>query len=199
MTLRFERIAIITLMLAVMFGCGRPPDVPPENSSNSDAQKLPFDRQPRSTGNSPSQSLIPSSTKLPEGTPIAVHLKSEISSRSAHSGDTFSAILDEPILVDGQSLVASGAAVTGRVIEAKAALGPLEPGYLRIVLVSLDLRGRRVMIYTSSIFAKGGSRDERNSTTGDAAGAGQKDIDRDVMFGPDHRLYFRLAQTVDLQ
>jgi hypothetical protein len=166
---------------------------------------LPFDRQPRSTGNSPSQSLIPSSTKVPEGTPIAVHLQSEISSVSAHAGDTFSAILDAPILVDGQPLVASGAAATGRVIEAKAAAGPLDPGYLRIVLVSLNLRGRQVMIYTSSIFAKGGSREGRSPATDNAAGASQgdrsnvKDKDKDVIFGADRRLYFRLAQTVDLE
>jgi hypothetical protein len=188
-----------------MFGCSRPPDTPPENSSNSQAQKLPFDRQPQSTGNSPSQSLIPSSTKVPEGTPIAVHLQSEISSSAAHAGDIFNAILDEPILVDGQPLVASGSTASGRVIEAKAASGPLDRGYLRIVLVSLDSRGRRVMIYTSSIFAKGGTREERKLA--DKVAVDQKDRDRekdkdkdrDVMFGTDRRLYFRLAQTVDLE
>jgi hypothetical protein len=71
----------------------------------------------------------------------------------------------------------------------------LEPGYLRIVLVSLNVGGRPVMIETSSIFAKGGSREERNPATGAASGASQKDI----VFGIDRRLNFRLAQTVDLQ
>src|ERR1022692_3367936 len=125
-----NRIASIVLMLSLC-GCGRPPA---DSSSNSDSQNLPFDRQPRSTGNSPSQSLIPSSTKLPEGTPIAIRLQNEISSRSAHAGDSFSAIVDEPILVDGQPLFASGTTATGRVLEAKAAGGSLEPGYVRIVL-----------------------------------------------------------------
>jgi hypothetical protein len=201
----FARIAAAALMLTVMFGCSPPPDVPSKNSSNSGTQKLPFDRQPRSTGNSPSQSLIPSATKLPEGAPIEVHLQSEISSLSAHAGDTFSAILDEPILVDGQPLLASGTAASGRVLEAKAASGPRDPGYLRIVLVSLDLRGRPVMIYTSSIFAKGGARDQRNPVADNAADAAheerdkKRDKNRDVMFGTDRRLYFRVAQTVDLE
>ena len=77
----------------------------------------------------------------------------------------------------------------------------LAPGYLRIVLVSLNVGGRPVMIETSSIFAKGGIREERNPATGAASGASRKDRDkdRDVVFGIDRRLTFRLAQTVDLQ
>ena len=112
-------------------------------------------------------------------------------------------------MLDGQTLVARGTPATGRVLEAKpsghSAQSSLEPGYLRIVLVSLNVGGRPVMIETSSIFAKGGSREERNSATGAASGASQKDSqktrteDKDIVFAIDRRLNFRLAQTVDLQ
>jgi hypothetical protein len=196
--------AIVLLMLSLICACGRPPA---DNASNSDSQKLPFDREPRSTGISPSQSLIPSTTKLPEGTPIPIRLQSALSSASSHAGDTFSATLDEPIVIDGETLIASGTPATGRVLEAKpsarsleSSLGSsLEPGYLRIVLVSLNVGGKPVMIETSSIFAKGGAREERNPVTGAASGASQKDKDKDIVFGIDRRLNFRLAQTVDLQ
>jgi hypothetical protein len=199
-----NRSAIVLLMLSLICACGRPPA---DNASNSDSQKLPFDREPRSTGISPSQSLIPSTTKLPEGTPIPIRLQSALSSASSHAGDTFSATLDEPIVIDGETLIASGTPATGRVLEAKpsarsleSSLGSsLEPGYLRIVLVSLNVRGKPVMIETSSIFAKGGAREERNPVTGAASGASQKDKDKDIVFGIDRRLNFRLAQTVDLQ
>ncbi len=193
-----NRIAVILLTLSFFCGCGRPPA---DNPSNSDSQRLPFDREPRSTGISPSQSLIPSATKLPEGTPIPVRLESALSSASWHTGDTFKATVDEPVVIDGQTLVARGTPATGRVLEAKASATSLgrstEPGYLRIVLVSLNVGGRPVMIETSSIFAKGGSREEKNSATGPASGAGQKD--KDIVLGKDRRLSFRLAQTVDLQ
>jgi hypothetical protein len=53
------------------------------------------------------------------------------------------------------------------------------------------------MIETSSIFAKGGSREERNPATGAASVASQKD--KDIVFSIGRRLDFRLAQTVDLQ
>jgi hypothetical protein len=108
-------------------------------------------------------------------------------------------------VIDGQTLVDRGTPATGRVLEAKPAASSrgssLEPGYLRIVLVSLKIGGRPVMIETSSIFAKGGSREERNPAAGAASGAGREDKnrDKDIVFGIDRRLNFRLAQTVDLQ
>ena len=200
-----DRLAIVLLMLSLICACGRPTSDSSGNASNSaDSQKLPFDGQPRSTGISPSQSLIPSATKLPEGTPIPIRLQSALSSASAHAGDSFSATVDEPVVIDGQTLIDRGIPATGRVLEAKpSANSPgraLAPGYLRIVLVSLTVGGRPVMIDTSSIFAKGGSREERNPSTGTASGASRKDRkDRDIVFGVDRRLNFRLAQTVDLQ
>ena len=197
-------LAIVLLMLSLVCACGRPTSDSGGNASNSaDSQKLPFDRQPRPTGISPSQSLIPSATKLPEGTPIPIRLQSALSSASAHAGDSFNAIVDEPVVIDGQMLIDGGTPATGRVLEAKpSANSPgraSAPGYLRIVLVSLNVGGRQVMIETSSIFAKGGSREERNPATGAARGASQKDKDKDIVFGIDRRLNFRLAQTVDLQ
>jgi hypothetical protein len=193
-------IAVVLLTLSLLCACGRPPS---ENSSNSDSQKLPFDRQPRSTGISPSQSLIPSAAKLPEGTPIPIRLQTALSSASSHAGDTFSAVLDEAVVLDGQTLIDRGTPAIGRVLEAKPSAGALgrllEPGYLRMVLVSLNLGGRPITIETSAIFAKGGTLDGRHQATSAPSGASQKDKDRDIVFGIDRRLNFRLAQAVDLQ
>src|ERR1700674_1439714 len=202
-----DRLAIVLLMLVLLMlslicACGRPTsDFGGSASNSADSQKLPFDRQPGSTGISPSQSLIPSVTKLPEGTPIPIRLQSALSSASAHAGDSFSATVDEPIVIDGQTLIDRGTPATGRVLEAKpSANSPgrsFAAGYLRIVLVSLNVGGRPVMIETSNIFAKGGIREERNPSVGAPSGASRKD--RDIVFGIDRRLNFRLAQTVDLQ
>jgi predicted small lipoprotein YifL len=198
-----NRVVIVLLTLSLLCACGRPPA---DNAANSDSQKLPFDRQPRSTGISPSQSLIPSAMKLPEGTPIPVRLQTALSSASSHAGDSFNATIDEPVVIDGQTLVPRGTVATGRVLEAKPSRHPLELGYLRIVLVSLNVGGKPVTIETSSIFAKGGPREERNPTTGTASFASQKDSqkdknkdrDKDIVFAIDRRLNFRLAQAVDL-
>ena len=199
-----EMLLLSLLLVSLLCACSRPP----ANDSNSaDLQKLPFDRPPRSSGVSPSQSMIPSTTKLPEGTPIPIRLQSALSSASAHAGDTFNAVVDEPVTMDGQTLVERGTAATGRVLESKAAAisrasakeDSPEPGYLRIVLVSLQVGGKPVAIETSSIFAKGGSREERNSVTGKTSGPQGRDRQKDIVFGIDRRLNFRLAQTADLQ
>ena len=211
--LNFSRLSLVLLMLCLFWACGRPPEEKAPTSANP--QGLPFDRQPRASGISPT-GLIPSTTKLPEGTPIPVRLQSRLSSASSHAGDTFNAVVDEPVVIDGQTLVGRGTTATGRVLEVKASRenGPeslqdsshddsshessSEPGYLRIVLVSLNVGGKTVAIETSSIFAKGGSREERN-----AAGTDRDRIDRDklkdIEFGVDRHLSFRLAQAVDLQ
>jgi hypothetical protein len=181
------RTAAALLTLSLLCACARPP----ADNANTPSQNLPFDRQSRTTGVSPSQSLIPSTTRLPEGTPIPIRLQSALSSATSHAGDTFSAVIDEEVVVDGQTLVAPGTPATGRVLEAKPSLRSLEPGYLRIVLVSLNIGGKPVVIETSSIFAKGGSRESRTPATDSSQ--------KDVVFSLDRRLNFRLAQSADLQ
>jgi hypothetical protein len=213
-------LRLVVVVLSLLCACGRPPDDKAPGSAES--QTLPFDRQPASGGVSPSGSLIPSTTKLPEGTPIAVRLQTGLSSATSHSGDTFNAIVEEPIIIDGRTAVARGTAATGRVLEVKASAssretslqggrdGSSEPGYLRVVLVSLSVGGKAVAIETSSIFAKGGSREERNAASGAASEARAADRDatdgdkngdknKDIEFGVDRHLSFRLAQAVDLQ
>jgi hypothetical protein len=212
-----KRIAIVLLTLSLLCACSRPPA---GNAANpSDPQKLPFDRTPSSNGISPSQSLIPSATKLPEGTPIPIRLRSALSSASSHAGDTFNATVDEAVAIDGQTLIAPGTPAIGRVLEARrsasssassrdGSLGhsldhPLEPGYLRIVLVSLNLGGKQVTIETSSIFVKGSFRAERKPATEASSSAKQKDSGKekngDIVLGKDRRFSFRLAQGADLQ
>jgi len=185
--------AVAVLLLAFAVACGKPTGVP--EPSPGTTQKLPFARESRSNGISPSQSLIPATTHLAEGTSIAIHLRDALSSASAHAGDSFEGTLDEPVLVDGQSLIPRGAAVTGRVLDAKHSSGSRNPGYLRIALVSVDVAGKTVLINTSSIFAKGkaGSHDERPP-----AGVGLITNQKEAVFTPDRRLTFHLAQAADL-
>jgi hypothetical protein len=186
-----HRLAIILVLLGLYSGCARPPADDAANSPGS--QKLPFDRQPRESGISPSHALIPYATRLPEGTSISVRLQNSLSSGTSHAGDAFSAILDQPVEVEGATLVAKGSSATGRVLEVKPASsagGLPEDGYLRLVLVSLNVGGHTVTIETSSIFAKGGAREGRRP----AAGTKPKD----VVFTVDRQLDFRVAQSVDL-
>jgi hypothetical protein len=135
--------------------------------------------------------------------------------------------LDEPIVIEGRTVAARGAAVTGRVLAAKASGRLHDPGYLRIALVSLKVGGKPVSVATSSIFAKGGAHQNRNlammgggagtgALVGGLAGGGKGALigtgagaaagtgaayatgKKEVSLGEERRLTFRLAQAVDV-
>ena len=168
---------------------------------------------------------IPSAVIIPRGTPISVRLQTGLSSASSVSGQPFEAVLDDPLVVDGQVVVPKGSAVAGRVITAKAS-GRLEkPGYLRVALASIDVNGKTIPLHTSTISVQGSSHEKRNlgwiggssaagALFGGLAGGGKGALigagagaaagtgvayatgKHDVGLGPEHRLTFRVTQPV---
>lgn len=184
--MRFGTGCVVLLALGLAIACGRQPSVPETASGN--AQKLPFDRASRGSGVSPTNSLVPAATRMPEGTSIAIRLRAPLSSASAHAGGTFDGTVDEPVVDEGQALIPRGAAVVGRVLDARPSAGN-ERGYLRIALVSVQVSGKTVLVDTSSIFAKAGARDPAAAK----GGAG-----KEVVLTADRRLTFHLVQAVDL-
>jgi hypothetical protein len=224
-------VAALVVLLGLAGGCARQTGIPgDESASGEDPQNLPFDRNSQSAGISPSHSLFPRVTRLPAGTPVTIRLQSTVSSASSQAGDSFKGVLDEPIVLEGQTVAARGAAVAGRVLAAKTSGRLHDPGYLRIALVSLRVGGKAVALQTSSIFVKGGAHQNRNlAMIGGGAGAGAGALvgslagggkgaligtgagaaggtgaayatgKKEVTFGEERRLTFRLAQAVDVQ
>jgi len=173
------------LFLQLSLGsCGRPSGVPDSDAS----QKLPFDRQP-SNGTTPTQTFVPP-TRVPEGTSLTVRLAQPISSASARSGDSLDCSLDDPIVIDDQTLIPRGAHIMGRVLDAKASSGPDDPGYLRIALSSVEVRGSVLPIDSSSIFSKAPVHPDHSPSPR---------LPNDVSISPDRRLTFRLARTIDVR
>jgi len=184
-------IVLMGLTLGLSLACGRATGIPGKSASDNPSQTVPFDHEPHPQENLPS---VPprSGVVLPGGTPLAVSLVKPLSSASSHPGDTFEGTLDEPIMVENQTVVSRGADVRGRVLAARAA-GRGRGGYLRVALVSLAIDGKPVTVETSSLFVKaGGSRNNSAEATFQTTKAGE------VEFGLPRRLTFRLARAVDL-
>lgn len=166
--------------------------------------------------------------EIPSGTRVSVRLQSPISSASAQSGDRFHAVLDSPIRVDGQTVAASGAEVTGKVVAAEHSGRLSHPGMLELELSSIQMGGRNVAIRTSRITARGASHKKRNlgwigggtgggallggllgggkgALIGGLAGAGAGTATaaatgkHDVAFNVEHQLTFQLRQQVEIQ
>jgi hypothetical protein len=186
-----------------------------EDNSDSTEHKGFFSRSP----------AIEETITLPVGTVVNVRLQRAVSSATASPGQTFDAVLDEPLVVKDQTVAPRGAAVTGRVVEAKSSGRLHDSGYLRLTLATITVNGKALPIETSSLFAKGANHNKRNAAligggagagaligglagggkgaligglvgagagTGGAYATGQKD----VAFGAERRLSFRLTQPL---
>jgi hypothetical protein len=175
----WRNTAVLSVMLIALTlaGCSQHDGMPTSEETASQDQHLPFDGTSDKGGIFPTGSLTP--TAIPAGTPLAVRLRTSLSSATSRPGDSFEAVLDEPIIVRGKMVAPSGANITGKVLDARAANELQEPGYMRLALIAVSLNGQSVPIQTSSIFVKRGSHERRNlaglngaSTSGNSTSGG---------------------------
>jgi hypothetical protein len=93
---------------------------------------------------------------VPANTVIYIRLHEPITSRTAQVGQDFTAVLDEPLLVDSQIAVPQGAEIAGKVVVARDSGRLHAGGYVRITLCSVTVNGKTIAMQTSSAMAGGG-------------------------------------------
>lgn len=92
----------------------QPAQQPDQRQSGDSAAAEPAQQGPQNAP-APSTAIVPAKLTLPEGTLISVRIGQWLSSDRNHPGDTFSAILDQPIVVQGWVVARRGQTVIGRV------------------------------------------------------------------------------------
>lgn len=226
----FVAVSVLSLVLAGCSGAPKSDASNPDNLTNTASSAAPF-----SSSGQPADSEhkgwfshapeVPDTLTVPAGTVLNIRLQNSISSATAAPGESFDAVLDEPLVVKGQTVAPRGAAVTGRVTEAKASGRLHDSGYLRLTLASVAIGGKDVPVTTSSLFAKGANHNRRNAELigggagagtliGALAGGGKGALiggligagagttgayatgKKDVSFGAERRLSFRLTQPL---
>jgi hypothetical protein len=91
---------------------------------------------------------------LPAGTLLTVRLKTSVYASTSPSEGSFEAVVEQPVFVDGNTIIPKGASVAGRVESAQTSRIKPNRGYVRLTLQSVDLGDRRVPVQTASLFAR---------------------------------------------
>ena len=122
---------------------------------------------------SPAQPTDSARIAVPAGTEIAVRTLDRIDSKTADKNKEYSASLDDPVVVDGVTLIPENAGAILRVSDVKSA-GFARRASLSLVLVAVTINGRRVNVETDKIDSQSGSQAKRTAAAaggGAAAGA----------------------------
>jgi len=225
------------LVIVATVGCGKQMATTVTAASNDPAatqaaqtsRPAPFSgtNNPADANTKQNKSLVPQEIVIPSGTAITVRLQNAVSSATSAPGDQFAAILDQPIVVDGETIAPTGAQVTGRVVAARRSGRLTHPGYLRIALASMTVNGKTIPVQSSSVMVAGASHKKRNlawigggagggaligaiasggtgaligSAVGAAGGttAAYATGKKDVGFGTERRLTFRLTRPITI-
>lgn len=106
----------------------------------------------------------PQRVTVPAGATITVRLAETINSNQRHSGDTFTATLDQPLIVDGFAIAERGAKVTGSIVESQEAGRVRGVSAITLQLTKLHTSDGQDVTISTEKFAKQGEK-----STGDDA------------------------------
>ncbi len=123
---------------------------------------VPFAATPATKGMANASQPAAPPLVIPAGTSITVRLQERLSSASAEPGETFGAVIDEPIVVEHRVVVPVGAPVLGHVVVARRSGRLRHPGELGLTLDSVTVGKQNISLATSDVVARGGSHKRRN-------------------------------------
>jgi len=120
----------------------------------------------------PVQRPKPQPVVVPAGTTLTVTTSQALSSKNSQAGETFLAVLAQPVSVQGRPALPRGATVSGRVVTAKAKGKVKGQGELSLTLTSISLEHHTFDLQTSvlSSTSKGKGKRTAATTGGGAAG-----------------------------
>lgn len=98
---------------------------------------------------------------VPAGMTITVRMLDGVDSSANYSGETFRATVEEPLTVDGKTLIPKGAEAIGRLVSVERASRFQGRPALTMELTALNFEGQSVAIQTSAHQERGQSQTKR--------------------------------------
>ena len=229
MICRAGSIVVCSLFLSLFIvGCQGQKAADQESQGSPDATAASAPSAAESAKNAVKRALEPKPLVVPVDTVIQVVLDQAISSKTARSGDNFSATVEAPVEVHGKVAIPKDARANGVVRDAKAA-GRFKGGAsLVLELTSVAVAGRDYEVQTSAAamsskgkgkrtaamvgggaaggaaiggLAGGGKGAAIGALIGAAAGTGGAGLtgNRDITLGAESPLDFKLLQPVKIR
>jgi len=177
-------LPLAALALFSVFSCaGCKSSTQPAASQNAQqtsnaAQPSPAGQQASTTAQqaaapAPQAPPPPAVVDLPAGTDIRVRLDQDLGSKISQAGDSFTATVEAPVLVNGQTVIPKGTSADGAVIDAKP-LGRFKGGaVLAIRLERVHTKWGSYPVATSTIARAEKGKGKRSAIlTGGGAGLG---------------------------
>lgn len=112
----------------------------------------------------------PKKVTVPAGTQVTVRLSDPLDSERNQVGDSFHGTLGAPIVIDDQTVIPTGADVTGRVADVKSAGRLAGQSVLTLELTSLATNGRTYNIQTNQ-WSRQGKGEGKNTAIKAGGGA----------------------------
>ncbi len=145
---------------------GRYVETPPPARTSSESGGFRTDR--RYVESPPPAAYAPPprySAEVPSGTLLVVRLIDGVDSDRDSMGKTFRATLDEPVLVNGETLIPRGADVVAKLVDERQS-GKFEGrAVLTLDLMQIMMNGRMVDIATSEVSQSSAARGSRTAKT----------------------------------
>lgn len=111
------------------------------------------------------------SGELPAGTNIVVRMIDGIDSQNSSVGQTFAASVDEPVMLNGDTVVPRGADAVVKLVDAKESGKLTGRAELTLDLVSVKVNGRAVDVNTQTVSRESASRGQRTAKVAGGAAA----------------------------
>ena len=160
---RRSRGAVLAILLILLpFACSRrTPNVQTEGATQSNPP--PFQSQPAPaaeigqgfslTDSQGKGSPVQKSDPIPAGALLTVRLRAPLVAGSGFK-ESFEALLDDPVMVDGNIVISRDAIVRGDIESVHVSKTSPDRGYVRLTLNSVQVDGVSVPIQTASLFAR---------------------------------------------
>jgi hypothetical protein len=126
---------------------------------------------PPGTQTAPPPVREPKTVTLPAGTTITVRVNERISTDTNYAGDTFTASLDRPLVIDGFIIADRGARVTGKVLQADRAGRVKGLSNLSLALTQIHTTDGQTVNIETTPWTKEGSTSKKRDAAEVAGGA----------------------------